>query len=162
MSYELVSHDTTHYEPDWDTDIGLNFEEICIQSWLENMITLGPGTIERHPLGMAMVNKFVSGHGVLHNDVVSYAGVTGFEDYDGKNLAVVGGIITLPIYRNKGFGTKTVEGLLSAASTPETVTKHGHQGFIAKCNKDSKMLADKLGFTAAGEELGKLVMVKTL
>lgn len=160
MSYELVSHNATYYDPEWDTNIGLNFEEICMQSWFEDMNTLGPGTIERHPLGMAMINKFVSGHGVVHNDVVSYAGVTGFEEYNGENLAVIGGIITLPTYRNKGLGTKTVEGLLSTASTPEMVAEHEHLGFIARCNKDSKLLTDKLGFTCIGEELGKFVMIK--
>ncbi len=162
MKYELVPHDTIYYEPSGDAFLELDFEEICELSSQEDMKALDPITIKNHPIGMAMVSEFMSPHWVFHCDVMSYAGVTGFEKYDGKNLAVVGGIITLPQFRNQGVGTKTVAGLLNAASTPEMVAKYGHKGFIAKCNADSKLLTEKLGFTEVGHKLGKLVMVKML
>ena len=162
MNYELMPHDSTYYEPSGDAFLDLDFEEICMQSSHEDMKTLDPDIIKNHPLGMAMVKQFISPHYVAHYDVVSYAGITSFEHHDGHDLAVVGGIITLPMFRNKGFGVETVAGLLSVASTPAMVEKYGHKGFMARCNANSKLLTEKLGFTEVGEQLGKLVMVKLL
>lgn len=155
ITYEVYPHDWAGHN-----DVPLSFHGLCEASSTEAMNQLTQQDIRNHAYGMAMVRSFVSGHGVPHRDVVSYAGVTGFEEFNGSKLAVIGGILTLPDERGKGHSTTTISALCEVVSGFEAVGQHGHQGLLAKCNQHSHSLTQKLGFSEQGKALGKTIMVK--
>lgn len=162
ITYEVYPHD--HIYDNWSAGVFATFDftALCEASGAEAMNQLTPQAIENHVYGMTMIRNFVSGHGSLHNDPVSYAGVTGFEDFGGNKLAVIGGIITLPDERGKGHSSATISALCEVASGSEAVDQHGHRGLLAKCNQHSHGLTEKLGFSEQDTHLGKTIMVKML
>ena len=161
--YNLWPRDATYYDPGAADSFPLDFSEICEVSAQADMLTVTPDDIAKHLAGIALVRTFYSVHDVRHTDVISYAGLTGLvehPDYEGKKLAVLGSIVTLPECRGRGFASLTVDKLLATASVPSNVAEIGHDGYIARCNIASKILLEKHGFTLTGESNGKSVMVK--
>jgi hypothetical protein len=154
-SYRLIAPDSQYYEA-----CQLDFESLFKTSVAEDMKPLDATAMQKHPFSMAMVGIYWTPHHVQKVDVLSYAGVTGFEEYRDKKLAVVGSFITPPPFRHAGHSLGTVDQLLEIASTPEAIIEHGHAGFMARCNTSSERLTKKLGFSEAGRELGKVVMVR--
>jgi GNAT superfamily N-acetyltransferase len=126
------------------------------------MIPLDAAGMQSHPLGLAMVHAWVSGHGFFHKEPVAYTGITGFKEYEGKKLAIVGGVITLPAARGKKLGHMTVGGLLEIAASDDSTAQYGHEGFIAKCNENSEGLFLNHGFEVIALEEGKTVMMKEI
>ncbi|MGB4758530.1 MAG: GNAT family N-acetyltransferase [Candidatus Saccharimonadales bacterium] len=161
-NYILKPHDYTYYDYGADEYVPLDFTNLCAASGQENMLPLSPEGIAGHALGRALVESFWSPHNVQHIDVIGYAGATGFRDFKDEKHMVIGGVITLPEYQNKGLGSLTIMDLLDAASTPDALAQFRHAGFIARCNPASTALLGKLGFEQAGEEGGKTLMVKPI
>lgn len=143
--------------------IPLSFTKICAASAEGNMKPLDQDKINQHLYGMAMEGGFLSGHGVWHSDVISYAAVTGFEEHDGKKLAEIGGVVTLPGERGLGYSTATVSKVLELASSDGAVAEHGHKGFLAKCNSNSiGLFVAKFGFEITGAQDQQQIAIKYL
>jgi hypothetical protein len=160
--YRLVAHDATYYDYSVDEHLPLDFAEICQVSLAEGMKPLSANDIQKHLFGIAVLGSYSAPHRFEHTEVVAYAGITAFEHYMGSKLAIIGGIITLPRVRKQGQGISMVAKLCEISGSEEAVGVHGHQGFLARCNDDSKKLTKKLGFSEKGKQLGKTLMVKML
>jgi len=141
----------------------ISLTELLSFSSTEDMKPLSIDNVFNHPIGVGMIGTWYSGHGYAHKDVLTYAGITGFEKYDGKNFAVIGGLITHPDSRKMGLGRLTVGRLLQIGSFHNHIIQYGYEGFIAKCNeKSSPLLKESFGFIDSGIENGKHIVTKEL
>ena len=159
---DILPADTTEYYVLPDDYFPFSYEKLCAQSLKEDMKPLHELAIfGKHLYGTAAHGWFVSGHGVYHEDVVSYAAVAGFEEHDGKKLAEIGGVVTLPWERGNGYSTAVVSKVIELASSEEAIAEHGHEGLMAKCNESSiGLFVAKFGFEIVGQDGTKQIAAK--
>lgn len=160
--YELVSNDNPHlYNPTteyWSPSL----EDLLAFTQEADMKELSSDDIKNHFLGCSIVGSRYQLPFANHHSVLSYAGITGSDDFQGKLCAIIGGVIVHPEARKIGLGSLTVNWLIQTASSNRLQDQLKYDGFIARCNKISIKLFAHLGFVAIQEEESKTTMFKSL
>lgn len=125
-----------------------------------DMLPLSTQKAQTHPLGVVAVGLLKTENGAT-KEPLAHVAVTEFRyDESGEKMAVVGGMVTEPKVRGARLGTYTLQVLLHEAQSPAFVQQHGHSTLMARCNQSSAGIFGTLGFTCAGVQDGKAVMLK--
>lgn len=157
-----MPHTTTYYDSYSGDMRHLSYASLQYRSLKEDMKRLSRAEVFSHPIGRAMVGIWTPSRSYEHRKVLAYAGVTGFEDFQGKHIATIGGVLVLPSARCGGIGFDTVEAVVLEAQAEEKVAEYGHAGLLARCNQASRGIFSRLGFEEAVVQGNKSIMMKML
>jgi hypothetical protein len=162
--YEVVSNDNPHLYAAASEYWSPSLEDLLVYS-REGKGAMNPLTthdVRGHSLGCSMVGTWYDLPFADHQGVLSYAAITGREEFQGKICAVIGGVIVHPSVRRVGVGTLTVDWLVKTASTKAFQMQWEHEAYIARCNTLSAKLFAALDFIEVQEEESKTIMFKSL